>query len=168
MREKPGSGSGQQANSGQGSDAEEVAQPVSVGPSSEAAPDEAGVERVALPSTLGEVVDMLKRNGGWRLATAVKDSLKIVEFGRNRIVFEYVGDSKGNVAEELQQFLSKATKTSWSVRAIDSGGQAANAEKREDLTRDDQEALTKHELTRSVLKAFPGSKIDFGNGIGAN
>ncbi len=112
---------------------------------------------------LVDVVDMLKKNDELQLAADVEERMKIVQFGTDEIVFDNFGGNATDLVDKLRQSLSKITKRAWSVRVVSQEEEAKSDEMPQELTAGGQESLMKHKLTQSVLKAFPGSKVEIGD-----
>ncbi|NVE94432.1 DNA polymerase III subunit gamma/tau [Altererythrobacter lutimaris] len=123
-----------------------------------AAPSAAPVASAGAPDW-EQLVQQVDDSGQLRVAQLMRDWIRVVEIGPDRLVYSLVPGISDDPAPEIREALLKVTGQRWQLEQSDSDGVPSLREQAEAKAKADEERRRNHPLVKAVLEGFPDAEI---------
>ncbi|WP_394726891.1 DNA polymerase III subunit gamma/tau [Altererythrobacter sp. GH1-8] len=105
------------------------------------------------------LVQQVDDNGQLRVAQLMRDWIRVIEIGADRLVYSLAPGMSDDPAPEIREALLKVTGQRWQLEQSESEGVPTLREQAEAKARADDERRRNHPLVKAVLEGFPDAEI---------
>jgi DNA polymerase-3 subunit gamma/tau len=123
-----------------------------------AAPGEPAV--TTAPETIEQLVDMLDHANKWLVAAQVKNDMRLVEIGEERIVYQSA-TGRDDYIPLLRDALAEITGRRWEVERGEGEAQPSLAEQEKRAEEAMRDEILNHPMVKAAQAAFPDAEIDW-------
>lgn len=139
---------------------EEMPAPVTPAAQPQAGQASSTLSTKASIKTVTDIVVLAKKEGEMLLSFNVANFVHPVEVEYGKLHFTTTPDAPTNLCQSLRTFLSAQTGIQWDIGIVEGQGGHTLKEEAQENQKKLKESLSAHPLVVSVLKTFPGSKVE--------
>ncbi|XUU59638.1 DNA polymerase III subunit gamma/tau [Erythrobacter sp. HA6-11] len=106
-----------------------------------------------------QLVQQVDDSGQLRVAQLMRDWIRVVEIGPDKLVYSLTPGMSDDPAPEIREALLKVTSQRWQLEQSESDGVPSLREQAEAQAKADEERRRNHPLVKAVLEGFPDAEI---------
>ena len=112
------------------------------------------------PETIQQLVDMLDHANKWLVAAQVKNDMRLVEIGDERIVYQSA-TGRDDYIPLLRDALAEMTGRRWEIERGEGEAQPSLAEQEKHAEEAMRDEILNHPMVKAAQAAFPDAEIDW-------
>ena len=106
----------------------------------------------------GALVDQVEGAGQLRVAQMMRDRVRVIELGAERLIFEQADSFSDDPVPDIRDALFKLTGKRWQVERGTGSAQPSLREVAEAEAKADEERIRSHPMVKAALEAFPDAE----------
>jgi DNA polymerase-3 subunit gamma/tau len=112
------------------------------------------------PETIQQLVDMLDHANKWLVAAQVKNDMRLIEIGEERIVYQSA-TGRDDYIPLLRDALAEITGRRWEIERGEGEAQPSLAEQEKHAEEAMRDEILNHPMVKAAQAAFPDAEIDW-------